>query len=94
MVRRIGCTVGSDFSPALFCDFVRTACISLILYLWVKRQPALVFYRRMAKIPFIGQTVRLYTTAYYAREWGNLLGQGIDLLDLVALMKSKVQALS
>ena len=22
----------------------------------------------MAKIPFIGQTVRLYTTAYYARE--------------------------
>ena len=28
-------------------------------------------------------------TAYYAREWGNLLGQGIDLLDLVALMKEQ-----
>ena len=39
--------------------------------------------------PFIGQTVRLYMTAYYAREWGNLLGQGIDLLDLVALMKEQ-----
>ena len=37
--------------------------LSLILYLWVKRQSALVFYRRMAKIPFIGQTVRLYMTA-------------------------------
>lgn len=47
------------------------------------------FYRRMAKIPFIGQTVRLYTTAYYAREWGNLLGQGVDLLDLVALMQEQ-----
>ena len=43
----------------------------------------------MAKIPFIGQTVRLYTTAYYAREWGNLLGQGVDLLDLVALMQEQ-----
>ena len=59
------------------------------LYLWVKHQPALVFYRRIAKIPFIGQTVRLYTTAYYAREWGNLLGQGIDLLDLVSLMQEQ-----
>ena len=29
MVRRIGCTVGSNFSPALFCDFVRTSCIKL-----------------------------------------------------------------
>ena len=55
----------------------------------LKRQSALVFYRRMAKIPFIGQTVRLYTTAYYAREWGNLLGQGVDLLDLVALMQEQ-----
>lgn len=63
--------------------------LGLILYLWVKRQSALVFYRRMAKIPFIGQTVRLYTTAYYAREWGNLLGQGVDLLDLVALMQEQ-----
>ena len=41
------------------------------------------------KIPFIGQTVRLYTTAYYAREWGNLLGQGVDLLDLVSLMQEQ-----
>ena len=43
----------------------------------------------MAKIPFIGQTIRLYTTAYYAREWGKLLGQGIDLLDLVSLMQEQ-----
>ena len=31
----------------------------------------------------------IYTTAYYAREWGNLLGQGIDLLDLVSLMQEQ-----
>ena len=77
------------FPQLFFVTLCGLLVLSLILYLWVKRQPALVFYRRMAKIPFIGQTVRLYTTAYYAREWGNLLGQGIDLLDLVALMKEQ-----
>ena len=77
------------FPQLFFATLCGLLVLSLILYLWVKRQPALVFYRRMAKIPFIGQTVRLYTTAYYAREWGNLLGQGIDLLDLVALMKEQ-----
>ncbi|MFR2572422.1 MAG: type II secretion system F family protein [Streptococcus salivarius] len=72
------------FPQLFFVTLCGLLVLSLILYLWVKHQPALVFYRRMAKIPFIGQTVRLYTTAYYAREWGNLLGQGIDLLDLVS----------
>ena len=77
------------FPQLFFVSLCGLLVLSLILYLWVRHQPALVFYRRMAKIPFIGQTVRLYTTAYYAREWGNLLGQGIDLLDLVALMKEQ-----
>ena len=62
------------FPQLFFVTLCGLLVLSLILYLWVKHQPALVFYRRMAKIPFIGQTVRLYTTAYYAREWGNLLG--------------------
>ena len=52
MVRRIGLYSWFRIFPQLF--FV-TLCgllvLSLILYLWVKRQPALVFYRRMAKIP-------------------------------------------
>lgn len=77
------------FPQLFFVSLCGLLVLSLILYLWVKHQPALVFYRRMAKIPFIGQTVRLYTTAYYAREWGNLLGQGIDLLDLVSLMQEQ-----
>ena len=77
------------FPQLFFVSLCGLLVLGLILYLWVKRQSALVFYRRMAKIPFIGQTVRLYTTAYYAREWGNLLGQGVDLLDLVALMQEQ-----
>lgn len=77
------------FPQLFFVSLFGFLVLGILLYVWVKRQSALVFYRRMAKILFIGQTVRLYTTAYYAREWGNLLGQGVDLLDLVLLCKSK-----
>ena len=77
------------FPQLFFVSLFGFLVLGILLYVWVKRQSALVFYRRMAKIPFIGQTVRLYTTAYYAREWGNLLGQGVDLLDLVALMQEQ-----
>ena len=76
------------FPQLFFVSLFGFLVLGILLYVWVKRQSALVFYRRMAKIPFIGQTVRLYTTAYYAREWGNLLGQGVDLLDLIRATRS------
>ena len=57
------------FPQLFFVSLCGLLVLGLILYLWVKRQSALVFYRRMAKIP--------------------LLGQGVDLLDLVALMQEQ-----
>lgn len=75
--------------PSFFCEFVWTPCVGFNSLSMGETTVSPCFYRRMAKIPFIGQTVRLYTTAYYAREWGNLLGQGVDLLDLVALMQEQ-----
>ena len=78
-----------NFSPALFCDFVRTACIKLNSLSMGETPVSPCLLSTNGKNPFYSQTVRLYMTAYYAREWGNLLGQGIDLLDLVALMKEQ-----
>ena len=31
-------------------------------------------------LPFAGKYLQLYLTAYYAREWGNLIGQGVEWL--------------
>ena len=31
----------------------------------------------------------LYLTAYYAREWGNLIGQGIELMAIVGIMQKQ-----
>ena len=63
---------------------MRTACIKLNSLSMGQTPVSPCLLSTNGKNPFIGQTVRLYTTAYYAGNGGNLLGQGIDLLDLVA----------
>ena len=77
------------FPQLFFIGLLLLIVMGVILLIWMKRQPALRLYKRLARFPFLGPTISLYLTAYYAREWGNLLGQGIDLLDLVALMQDQ-----
>ena len=33
----------------------------------------------LARLPFLGIFVQTYLTAYYAREWGNMISQGMEL---------------
>lgn len=61
--------------------------LSGLVYLVSKRLPRLVWYGKLARLPILGQYVRLYFTAYYAREWGNLIGQGLEMLQIVQLMQ-------
>lgn len=76
--------------PQLFLgSLLVSLVIGILLFIWIRRQPALKLYKYLSRLPFVGQNVKLYLTAYYAREWGNLLGQGIDLLDLVVLMQEQ-----
>ncbi|WP_156808868.1 competence type IV pilus assembly protein ComGB [Streptococcus caballi] len=63
------------------------------LYLISKRVPALVLAGKLSQIPLFGKFVQLYLTAYYAREWGNLLGQGVELAQIVKLMQDQKASL-
>ena len=47
---------------------------------YARRLSQIDLYSRISRIPLVGNYVRLYLTAYYAREWGNLIGQGIELM--------------
>ncbi|MHC5924246.1 competence type IV pilus assembly protein ComGB, partial [Streptococcus pyogenes] len=49
--------------------------------------------RSLSKVPFIGNFVQIYLTAYYAREWGNLIGQGLELGQIVTIMQDQESAL-
>lgn len=66
-------------------------CLSLFCFMIykaiscrVKRTKLVTFW---VKFPFVSRYIRLYLTAYYAREWGVLVAQGLDLHDIVQLMQ-------
>ena len=56
---------------------------------YARRLSQIDLYSRISRIPLVGNYVRLYLTAYYAREWGNLIGQGIELMAIVGIMQKQ-----
>lgn len=49
--------------------------------------------RVLSRLPFLGNFVKIYLTAYYAREWGSLIGQGLELGQIVTIMQEQPSAL-
>lgn len=76
--------------PSLFLVFV--ACLFLFsigIYQLSKTVNPLTFWTRVASIPLVSHFVQLYLTAFYAREWGNLISQGLEMTQIVALMQDQ-----
>ncbi|MEQ9810351.1 competence type IV pilus assembly protein ComGB [Streptococcus jiangjianxini] len=64
-------------------------CLSLLAIYFGKKTEPIKLYRFLSGFPFIGYIIKLYLTAYYAREWGNLLGQGVEMTSIVSLMQEQ-----
>ena len=72
--------------------------LALVLLLGVgwlrwRSQSRLNCLSHLSTIPFLGKLLQQYLTAYYAREWGTLIGQGLELpmiLDIMATEKSSL----
>ena len=62
-------------------------------YLAFKRRKKIVIYSLLARIPFVGSFVKIYLTAYYSREWGNMIGQGLELSQIFQIMQNQKSAL-
>ena len=76
--------------PLLFLG--STAAFMMILmgfWLYIKYLSPIDVASRASRIPFLGKVVQLYLTAYYAREWGNLMGQGVELMQIVQIMQNQ-----
>lgn len=72
--------------------------LGLALALGTVSLTGLFFYRKsrkiqvfsfLAKIPFMGVFIQYYLTAYYAREWGNMIGQGLELSQIFQMMQEQ-----
>ena len=88
---------GSNFAtllinhlPLVFFSF--GAFIFLLTVLSVtlfKRKSAIMNFTFLVKLPLVHSFIRLYLTAYFAREWGNLIAQGVELRQIINLMKKQ-----
>ncbi len=76
--------------PTIFlgCLFGLLVFFYLCRYYW-KKKTALEAMRLMVKIPFVGRFVQLYLTAYFSREWGNLIAQAVDLRQICFIMQEQ-----
>ena len=47
------------------------------------------FFQQTSSSALFGRLVQAYLTAYYAREWGNMIGQGLELSQIFAIMQEQ-----
>jgi competence protein ComGB len=66
-------------------------CVILVVIIgwYIRSQPALGMMIRLSRLPLIGHYLRYYYTAFYAREWGNLMSQGLDMRQIVNIMQNQ-----
>ncbi|MCJ1977357.1 competence type IV pilus assembly protein ComGB [Pseudolactococcus paracarnosus] len=59
----------------------------LFLKRYMKRTSPLKLFQNLARLPVIGMFVKCYLTSFYAREWGNLIKQGLEMRQILVLMQ-------
>ena len=69
--------------PQIFLGMVGVVPVGVLLALaFYKRSSKMRVFSILARIPFLGIFVQTYLTAYYAREWGNMISQGMELTQI------------
>lgn len=74
------------FPQLLVCSFLSILFTGLLMLFIKKRSSPLKLISFISRLPVLGQVFQLYMTAYFAREWGNLIGQGLELSTILNIM--------
>lgn len=82
-------TLLNHFPTIFFSLILSVFVVMLLLRIYCRKVSQMTLACQTSRLPFIGSLVSDYLTAYYAREWGNLIGQGLELVQLVAIMKEQ-----
>ena len=76
--------------PQIFLGMVGFVLLAILLAsLFYKRSSKIRVFSILARLPFFGIFVQTYLTAYYAREWGNMISQGMELTQIFQIMKEQ-----
>jgi competence protein ComGB len=74
---------------AMLYGSVGLVILALVITLYIRRQPALWMVSHLSRFPILGGYLRDYYTAFYAREWGNLLSQGLEMRQILVIMQGQ-----
>ena len=61
----------------------------LLGFLYYRQSGKINVFRSLSHLPFGKGMIQAYLTAYYAREWGNLIGQGLELSQIFSMMQEQ-----
>ncbi|MFV0556565.1 MAG: competence type IV pilus assembly protein ComGB [Lactovum sp.] len=80
--------------PTVFFSILLLICCLFTFYHFKSRKSSqLKKFQKAASFPFLSFFVKLYCTAYFSREWGILISQGLDLRQILEISieaKSKI----
>lgn len=62
---------------------------SLLAIRYLKRASPFATVQKLGRLPVLQQFIRLYLTAFYAREWGNLIKQGLEMRHILEMMTTQ-----
>ncbi|MDW8710735.1 competence type IV pilus assembly protein ComGB [Streptococcus suis] len=83
-------TVLINHLPTIFLSLSGLSLVAVLAgMVWFRKTSKIKAFSRLAALPFFGKLLQTYLTAYYAREWGSLIGQGLDLPQIVGLMQEQ-----
>ncbi|WP_272877484.1 competence type IV pilus assembly protein ComGB [Streptococcus ruminantium] len=83
-------TVLINHLPAIFLSVVFLLSVGVLAGLTCYRKASKIkVFSRLVALPFLGKVIQTYLTAYYAREWGSLIGQGLEMPQIVELMQTQ-----
>ena len=89
-----GCTkywyaVDQFLSPTLLALVAGIVALFLFSFLYYRKSSKIKVFRTLSHLPSGKGMIQAYLTAYYAREWGNLIGQGLELSQIFTMMQKQ-----
>ena len=80
--------------PQLFLGSLGVVFVLLAIgFYWFQKNSKITTFGLLARLPFFGAFIQTYLTAYYAREWGNMIGQGLELSQIFQMMQGQRSAM-
>ena len=80
--------------PQLFLGSLGVVLVLFVIgFYWFQKSSKIAAFRLLARLPFFGTFIQTYLTAYYAREWANMIGQGLELSQIFQMMQGQRSAM-